>query len=191
MKISLRKAAKYRNRVAENINTLSRALADVTKSVSVFDPNIPSQLTAESGRFLGDYTRYKLLSDALLKIRVLIGNANHTSGIDELLAQKAYIEGRLSTLNTIIKMKDFRLSDAIIDARLGSFKERATNTEYSETTINFVFLNNDDAILLREEHAELKRKLDGIQDELDVLNATTSVELSAELEAVLRQENII
>jgi hypothetical protein len=194
MKLTLRRSAKLRNRVADRIQEIQAThLQKLTASINVFDPDVSEQLTKHAENFNTAYARYTALSGVLVGIRQAINAANATYGVHDLLAEQAALLGRRRVLTNIAGLGSFRPTDEQIHARLdGQITMNKAGRGYgADTQISFVYLPELVVIEAGGELCITQARLDEIQDKLEAINSSRHIELSDQMVVTLTAEMLI
>jgi len=189
MKVSLRKA-----------NALQEALAEAIKSAPKSDSEVDvlnhemwfEEINNAQSRYFDEIRNKLKLVEARFSIRTKILHHNNLSGVSELLTELAEIDSKIITIQRWIVQKPIRQQDGILvkkRTRKVAQIERADYDGYEEMDVSVIGKGD-------REHwegivKELRRKKASINDRLLELNIKTEIELSSQVEAVLRKENLI
>lgn len=192
MQISLRRAAKIRNRVNAKIQELERELRDsLTIRVNIHDTDILEQIqkgTSDSEELIARLTS---LSTVLANLRTLIGRANAEEGVDELLTQLAADAKKLEMFR-ILNYAIPRASDAQITSRVAGEVERLkVVTQSTGTTMMFDVVPEKTLYRIKETCRDLQSNIDALQDKVEAINSTTKIDVSSADESLLVAEKII
>ena len=130
---------------------------------------------------------------ALYSIRATIGIANFNSGIGNRLSHLAYIDKRLSQLDTLTAESSQIKDLAIITGQLEKIRNRREEHRLYgyENTVSSGVLQAQQMESIRSIMRELKKQKQKLNDEVLELNVRTEIELTDEVEAVLVKEGIL
>lgn len=196
MKITLRRAAKLRNRVAARLQEIQNAnLTNLYVTVNIYDPDVADQLSGKAEDFNEAFVRYIALSGVLVRLRQAVGKVNTQEGVDDLLAEQVALLGQRAVISRIAGLTQFRPTEAQVKARLDGQAEvnKAGRRGYGgdDTTINFVFLTENVVEDAKNKLQQIQTRLDEIQDRLEAINASRNIELSEQSLATLTAEKLI
>ena len=188
MNITLRRA----NAVQNSINEIIKALTfETSVHLNEFE-NATSQIDAVRNVFNTHCATRTKLVGALYEIRKAVAGANANAGINNMLADVAYLEKEIQFYNAFAT-KTARLSDAVIDGKM----EKIRNTS-EESRMYGRGDTVDTSIFIKEEIedfkqlvADLKRQKQALQDTLLELNVQTTIELGEATEQFLVQAGIL
>jgi hypothetical protein len=194
MKITLRRAAKLRNRVATRLQEIQNMyLNNLAVSVNIYDPDVVDQLSGKAEDFNEAFVRYTALSAVLVRLRQAVGKVNTQEGIDDLLAEQVALLGQRAVIGRIAALTQFRPTEAQIKARLeGQAETNKAGRGYgSADTANFVFLTENVVQDVQNQLQQIQSRLDEIQDRLEAINVSRHVELSEQSITALTAEKLI
>ena len=189
IKVSLRKA----NALQVNINDLLKNIAiKPSIEISEFVDPVQTLQAANDALMAADVRRSDLLM-ALYSIRATIGIANFNSGIGNRLSHLAYIDKRLSQLDTLTAESSQIKDLAIITGQLEKIRNRREEHRLYgyENTVSSGVLQAQQMESIRSIMRELKKQKQKLNDEVLELNVRTEIELTDEVEAVLVKEGIL
>ena len=189
IKVSLRKA----NALQVNINDLLKNIAiKPSIEISEFVDPVQTLQAANDALMAADLRRSDLLM-ALYSIRATIGIANFNSGIGNRLSHLAYIDKRLSQLDTLTAESSQIKDLAIITGQLEKIRNRREEHRLYgyENTVSSGVLQAQQMESIRSIMRELKKQKQKLNDEVLELNVRTEIELTDEVEAVLVKEGIL
>jgi hypothetical protein len=127
--VTLRRAAKIRNRLETRVAELSMKLRQVHVSINVHDTNIVAQLSEKENQYRELMGRYVAASGVLTNLRLRIGTSNATTGLNDLLTQQTALLGQLRTVQTVSDLDEPRLSDDQLLVRSAAQSQRAKTVE--------------------------------------------------------------
>jgi hypothetical protein len=189
LKVSLRKA----NAIQTNINDLLKAI-NVKTSVEISEFQEPTVVlqSANDALMAADVRRSDLLM-ALYSIRATMGIANFQCGIGNKLSHLAYIDKRLAQLDPLIQesagLKDLH----VITGQLDKIRNRREEHRLYglDHGVSSGVLQAAQVESIRGIIRELKKQKQSLNDEVLHLNVTTEIELTDEVEAILKKEGIL
>ena len=136
------------------------------------------------------------LTNALFNIRKAVASANATAGVNVILTDVERIDALIAIEQSVAvqkvgmslgeinaRLEKFRNAPAQ-DARSAIYGDRYNNVETSVVTEQAV-------VSAKQEVKNLRRQRQNLQDKLLALNINTNITLSAEDEAILREEGIV
>lgn len=193
MKITLRRAAKIRNRLTERLGEVRYKLASEDNvSVNIFDVNIYQQIVDRSIAFEDLLARYMAISSTLFSIRSLIDAANAESGIHPLLAEQAQLQGQLSLLKRIADTTETVPSVDSVDARVSGARQRnVAATRIHSDELSFSCVTSAIRTSVINIMQTIQERLDVIQEQLESLNANRTIEITQGELALLQSERLI
>lgn len=189
--ITLRRAAKIRNRLTERLAELNGKLRTHSVSVNVYQPNIHDTLVGYAEDYNEVFSRFTAVSRVLLNIRKTIDYANSQRGVNNRLAESVALLGQLRVAKQLANIDVPRFSREELEARISGHLERLKVSEYAQDALPFTFISEEMVESAKEQVRDIQARLDVIQEELESINSTTKVELSDVDLAVLQQERII
>ena len=203
MKVTLRKAAKIRNRIEDRLAELKDSLADkssyrgygqpqnFTKTISVYDTDVMEQLAKAESKIVVDYNQFVQLSNAMAWLRSEISTKNVECGISAILAAINALESQLKVVESLSKA-DVALNQGQLEARLeGERGKISRSTSPVESTISFPYLTDGAVESFKERIVELQNAVGQSHDSLENLNGTVTIEISSEIEQLFQILHII
>ena len=194
MKITLRRAAKLRNRVATRLQEVqNQHLSHLAVSVNIYDPDVVDQLSGKAEDFNEAFVRYIALSGVLVRLRQAVSAVNTAEGIDDLLAEQVALLGQRAVVSRIAALQHFRPSAEQIKARLeGQVDMNKNGRGYgASTNIDLVFVTEEVVLDAQNKLQQIQARLDEIQDRLEAINSTRHIELSEQSLAALTAEKLV
>jgi hypothetical protein len=187
MKISLRKANALQTALVEAIAAL-----DLSTEISINEFEKPTVKIAETkARFETKLETRNHLHDAVYDIRRKVANANARVGINDLLADVAFVEKEIAFFGKLAKTAPAMENDVIV-GKLGKIKGRGEEQFYGREDIVRTSIFTEAQI---EEYkttvADYKKRKVVLQDSLLELNVSTEIELSHETVMALVDAKII
>lgn len=198
-KITLRRAAKLRNRMMERLREITtNDLRRIMVNVNIYDPDIISQVDNETQAWNTAFARFTALSAALSEVRDLIGKVNATNGVDTLLTSQVALLGQRSVLAEIASNVNVRPTNEQITARIeGTINlvqnggaSRGRGYGVSEDTHVIYTITQEMRDAASHELQLVSRQLDMIQDRLESINSNSHIELNDEILATIVNEKL-
>ena len=189
--VTLRRAAKIRNRLTERLAVVANELRHTAVNVNIYDVDIPAALSGKAEDYNETLARFLAVSRTLFSVRSKIDNANATRGVNVLLAEQVALLGQLRTMKTIADIPEARVDDATIAARVNGQLERAKVAQYAQETIVLTFVTDAMVESAKEQVQEIQARLDVIQETLESINSTQKIDLHDSDVAVLVQERLV
>ena len=187
MKLTLRKA----NAVQAAINEAIKGL-DLGTSVTLNEfQEILEQINAVRDRFLThNATRLKLVG-ALYEIRAKVSSANATAGINDRLADVAFLEKQISYYNQLVS-KGAQTALRVLSGQVNKLKEvKEDGYGYTRRDVTTSIFTEDEIESFRRLAADSKRQKQRLQDQLLELNVQTEIELDEETARFLEKADIL
>lgn len=187
MEITLRKA----NAVQASINEQLKAL-DLSATVVLNEfEEVKNQIEVARNSFWKNYSARNKMLSALYEIRSAVATANASAGINDMLANVALLEKKISHYN-MLASKGEQTALLVLNGRLKKQAEdgadrRMYNFDAVETSIFSV----DEIEQFKKNAADFKRLKQSTQDRLLELNIETKISLSANTRDLLLDQNII
>lgn len=189
VKVSLRKA----NAIQTNISDLLKSIAvKTTVEISEFQEPTAVLQTANDALMAADVRRSDLLM-ALYSIRATMGIANFQCGIGNKLSHLAYIDKRLGQLDPLIQESAALKDLHVISGQLDKIRNRREEHRLYglDSGVSSGVLQPQQMESIRGIIRELKKQKQSLNDEVLHLNVTTEIELTDEVEAILKKEGIL
>jgi len=190
MNITLRKANAVQNSLQDAIKAVQ-----VTTDIEINEFQDPATeiKKAADNLFVSDGRRQKMLL-SLYNIRGLVGTANANNGIDLALAKAAFIDKRISQLETIANSKPMT-ELTVIAGKLDKIRNRKEESRASlygrDDTVSTSVLSQEQIDQAKTEIKNLKKQKQKLNDEILELNIKTEIPLSDEVVATLQAEGLI
>lgn len=192
MKITLRKAAKLRNRISEVLRSIDDELISTNVLVKVMDPDVAKQVKEASEDLQHNNARSRVLTDVLYSIRQKISEVNHTAGISRRLTEKENLSKRQYVLERFknVRPDHIKPTDEQLMARLHAAVEHLKVAESYHDSMYVGIIPNEMIESVKVSLQEIEREIDNCQEEIETLNSTNHIELNSIELSVLDQENI-
>lgn len=187
MKISLRKVNALQLAINQVIGKIS-----LGAEVAITEYETPSVVISTNRSDLNtNMDRRNTLIDVLYDIRTKVGDANHTSGVDRILAKIAQTEKKLQTVE-LLANRPQQVDMAIILGKIDKIKNRSTSEYFGQAdTVNTSSLSQEDLVFFKATVASLKKQKQLLQDQLLELNVRTEIELDDTTVKVLETEQLL
>jgi hypothetical protein len=193
MEITLRKAAALQLAIGEALKELP---LDTALTVSIYDQDPEAKLAAKASAWSNAMARRAGLLDALYGVRVRVGAANQSAGVNDRLAELARLERDIQ-LYTQLSRNEPREAADILKARTDRLRSREPaptgrfgGAELQETVQAGLF-GQEEIDGFRSELRRLTRRRQSLKDELLELNAATRIGLDPAIVATLEKEELI
>lgn len=192
MKLTLRKAARLRNKISKKLADLRFVLRARTQtSVNIYDLIPEDVLVKEQESIEKDLKSFKDLSLAYAELRHLLAVANAEAGIAKELATLNAVETQLDVINQFINAEP-RPDGTVISSRIKGARERAqVAAAAARETLEFPVLTGTLIEELKRYQVELDARITSIHDKMEEINSVNVITLSSETEETLRQENLL
>lgn len=189
--ISLRKA----NAIQQSILEMTRGVSfEALTSISEFE-DVDTKLAAAKTISITNIAAITDLYEALYSIRLLVSDANATSGINGLLTRMAHMEKLIQVNNNVASSK-VQEDLAIVKGKLDKIRngdERAGLSSYSSRISEVAT-----GVYTKEELANfklaanaLKKAKTKLQDQVLELNIRTTIELPENVVAILETADLL
>lgn len=187
MKITLRKANAVQAAINEAIKTLD---LDYNVTLNEFE-EVTTQIQAKRNRFWAhSATRNKLVM-ALYEIRSNVARANADAGINDMLANVAYLEKQISH-NTMLAGKGAQTALRVLNGQVKKLAEvKEDGYGYSRRDVVTSIFTEEEIEDFKRSAANFKREKQKLQDELLELNVQTEIELTEETANFLVKADIL
>jgi len=190
MNITLRKANAVQNSIQEAIRNIK---IETSIEINEFQQPEAELKKVNDTLFENDKRRNRLLL-AMYNIRGLVGQANATSGIDLALTKAAYLDKRVTQLETMangLTMTDL----TVINGKLDKIRNRKEDSRASlygrDDTVSTGVMTQEQVNQVKDEIKSLKKQKQKLNDEVLELNIKTEVPLTDEVVATLQAEGLI
>ena len=188
MKLSLRKA----NAVQAAINEAIKAL-DLNTGVTLNEfEDVRDQIDAARERFFADDSIRSKLTLALAEIRTKVAQANAESGINDHLANVAYLEKQIS-YNTMLAGKGAQTALKVLNGQVKKFaevKEDIYGRGMGREVTTSIF-TEEEVEQFKSNAANFKRDKQRVQDTLLELNVHTVISLDPTTAGFLVEASIL
>ena len=191
--LTLRRAAKLRNRLQQKVDELASKVGNTSCVFNVADPDQLEQLSAKSEEYLSTLARYDAVSAVLVAVRTKLGQAN-INEVNGLLAEQAALRGRLVTLTPVASALTSTPTEEQFLARIQSERDRmkvVTDGYHRPPVIEISLLSKEVIESAKSTCQTILARIDEIQDRLDAHNTSTKIELSDTDVSVLKFEKLI
>jgi hypothetical protein len=187
MKLTLRKA----NAIQAAINEMMKGLdLNTTVTLNEFE-SVEDQIQAVRDRFWTHAATRNKLVMALYEIRAKVAQANAESGINDHLANVAYLEKQIGH-NTMLASKGAQTALRVLNGQVNKLKDvKEDGFGYSRRDVVTSIFTEDEIENFRRTAADCKREKQRVQDELLELNVQTEIELDEETARFLEKADIL
>lgn len=192
-RVTLRKAAKLRSRVANKMQEILQDIHRTQQFVSVYDKDITEQLNKSESEFITSFARYRALSNAYSDLRAIIAKGNVESTVSAILAELNGVESVLNVVRSHANRTP-RMSAANIQARVdGAIERTKVAAGMVGEQLNLEALTQETVDELKKLEVELQLKVSDLHDHMEALNVTEtfSIELSDEMVSLFKLENVL
>ena len=187
MKLTLRKANAIQAVINETIKGLD---LNTTVTLNEFE-GVEDQIDAVRDRFWTNAATRNKLTMALYEIRTKVAQANAESGINDYLANAAYLEKQIS-YNTMLAGKGVKTALRVLNGQVKKLAEvKEDGYGYSRRDVTTSIFTEEEIKDFRHNAAEFRRQRQGIQDQLLKLNIQTEIELDKDTVETLKSVNIL
>jgi hypothetical protein len=187
MKLTLRKA----NAIQVAINEMIKGL-DLSTSVTLNEfEEVQEQIDAVRNRFWTHAATRNKLTMALYEIRAKVARANAESGINDHLANVAYLEKQISH-NTMLASKGAQTALRVLNGQVKKLSEiKEDGYGYSRRDVVTSIFTEEEVEDFKRTAADFKREKQRIQDLLLELNVQTEIQLDEETARFLEKADIL
>ena len=187
MKLTLRKA----NAVQAAINEMIKNLQlDTSVTLNEFQ-TVSEQIETARDRFWTHAATRNKLTRALYEIRAKVATANAEAGINDMLANVAYLEKQIGH-NTMLAGKGAQTAMAVLNGQVKKNAEVKDDAySYNRRDVTTSIFTDVEIEDFRRNAADNKREKQKWQDALLELNVQTEIELDEETARFLEKADIL
>jgi hypothetical protein len=187
MKLTLRKA----NAVQAAINEAIKGL-DLSTTVTLNEfESVEDQISVVRDRFWTHAATRNQLTMALYEIRAKVAQANAESGINDHLANVAYLEKQISH-NTMLAGKGAQTALRVLNGQVKKLSEvKEDGFGYRHNAVTTSIFTEEEIEDFKHNAAEFKREKQRIQDLLLELNVQTEISLNEDTARFLEKADIL
>lgn len=186
MKVSLRKA----NAVQAAINEMVKGL-DLSTTVTLNEfEEVQEQIDAVRNRFWTHAATRNKLVMSLYEIRAKVATANAEAGINDMLANVAYLEREISYYNQLAS-KGPQTAMRVLNGQVKKNAEAKDEYSYSRRDVVTSIFFEEEIEDFRRKVADSKREKLRLQDQLLELNVQTEIELEEGTARFLEKADIL
>ena len=187
MKVSLRKAAALQEAITEAINDINHREFDTL--IDVLDEEYPEvALDTEQEKFLKSVEQTILLMNAKAEIRKLVGEANHTCGINTILAGMKLIENKMELFYSL-KGYAPRVKPSAYQKRINRINNNPDTFGDKTAPVSVITENTIETFTRKYKEASKEKR--ELSEKLLELNVGTQIQLPDEVHKVLQKHNIV
>lgn len=187
MKLTLRKA----NAVQANINEALKSLQLETQVTLNEFEEVVSQIDVVRERFFANNKARNELVFALYEIRSKVAQANAEAGINDMLANVAYLEKEISHNNSMAAKGEQTSLKVLNGQVLKNVGSKDDTYGYNRRDVVTSIFTKEEITEFRKVASDSKRTKQMLQDELLALNIKTEIVLSENTALLLTKENIL
>jgi hypothetical protein len=187
-KVSLRKAKALQNSLQDTITENGYAI-DTDIQFTEFEDPIQKQKDHKNKFFDAMSKRTALLS-AVFEIRKLVGAANSSTTINELLCDLAKLEKDITLYQALASTRP-RLSYDVVVGMIEKIRNREEGTGRYSNSVDTTIFTDVEIQGFKTNLANLKKDKQKVQDQLLELNVRTEITLSQTVVDTLKVENIL
>lgn len=186
MKLTLRKA----NAVQAAINEAIKSL-DLNTSVTLNEfEGVQEQIDTVRDRFWKDVATRNKLVMALYEIRSRVATANANAGINDMLANVAYLEKQISH-NNMLAGKGVQTALRVLNGQVRKAADaKDEGYGYNRRDVVTSIFTEEEIQDFKHNAAEFKRQKQKLQDTLLELNIQTEIDLAEDTVEALTSANI-
>ena len=187
MKLTLRKA----NAIQAAINEMIKGL-DLSTTVTFNEfEGVEEQIQTVRDRFWTHAATRNKLVLALYEIRAKVAQANAESGINDHLANVAYLEKQIS-YNTMLAGKGAQTALRVLNGQVKKLSEvKEDGYSYTRRDVVTSIFSEDEINDFKRKVADSKREKQNLQDTLLELNVQTEIELEEGTATFLEKADIL
>ena len=187
MKLTLRKA----NAIQNSINEMIKGL-DLNTSVTLNEfEGVGDQIDAVRNRFWTHAATRNKLVMALYEIRSKVAQANAAIGINDHLANVAYLEKQIG-YNTMLAGKGAQTALRVLSGQVNKLKDvKEDGFGYRHNAVTTSIFTEEEIEDFRRTAADFKREKQRVQDLLLELNVQTEIVLNEETADFLKKADIL
>lgn len=184
--LTLRKA----NAVQLAIKDLLKSIKIITTiNISEFEDHLVVIRDAQTLCQQEHNRKLKLLT-ALREIRKLVGAVNSTSGINEKLADVASIDKLIIHFDELINSPP-HMEFSVIAGKLNKIKNQTDTNRWADDSVTSGILSLSAINEFKSTVMDLKKEKQILNDEILALNIIQTIQLTEEVETVLKAEKLI
>lgn len=186
MKLTLRKANVIQTAINEMIKNLNSA---TVVQLNEFE-DVSEQIQVARNRFfIQAATRNKLIM-SLYEIRQKVAQANAEVGINDQLAQIAYLEKQISYNNMLVNA-GCQTPNRVLNGQLKKLAEIKEDNYYSRRDVSTSIFSEEEIEDFKRAAADFKRQKQRLQDDLLELNVQTEIEIDEDTATFLEKADIL
>ena len=187
MKLTLRKA----NAIQAAINETIKGL-DLSTSVTLNEfQSVEDQIQTVRDRFWQNAETRNKLTMALYEIRAKVAQANAASGINDHLANVAYLEKQISH-NTMLAGKGVQTALTVLNGQVQKLSEvKEDGYGYSRRDVTTSIFKDHEIQDFKHDASKFKREKQRVQDLLLELNVRTEIDLTEGITQTLKEVGIL
>lgn len=186
MKITLRKA----NAVQAAINEAVKGL-DLSTRVTLNEfEEVKGQIQVARDRFWENCNTRNSLVTALYEIRASVAQANAAAGVNDMLANVAYLEKQISVNNSLAR-EGAQTALRVLNGQVKKNAESKDEYRYGVREVSTSIFTEEEIETFRKNVASFKREKQKLQDRLLELNIQTEIALAETTAEFLKSVDIL
>lgn len=189
MNITLRKANALQNAIQDHIKTI-----EVKTSISINEFQAPeSEMIGAADAVIANDQRRAALTEALYKIRALVGKQNVYVGVSDHLARAAYIDKRIAQLKSLTESSAAEKIE-VVKGKLEKIRNDKSDRGgfYGrQDSVDTGVLTESQIDGFKAEMQVLKKEKQTINDKVLELNIRTEFNVDGDTAALLEREGLI
>jgi hypothetical protein len=186
MKLTLRKANAIQAAINEMIKNLDLG---TTVTLNEFE-DVEEQISTVRDRFWTHIATRNKLTMALYEIRTKVAGANAETGINDMLANVAYLEKQIGFYN-MLAGKGAQTALRVLNGQVKKNAEAKDEYSYSRRDVVTSIFSEDEINDFKRKAADSKRQKQSLQDTLLELNVQTEIELEEGTATFLEKADIL
>lgn len=189
--LTLRNASALQSAIKSNITDLEHSLLE-NEEISYYVSNLEKEINTKKDLFVLSLDRLNNLRTILSDIRKAVGKTNASSGINDLLAEKAMLASKIALYSKFKKFKgiDLEVLNKKFINEQSKLEKQEQSFSYGRTGFSTNFLLQSDINSLIECGISAERELRSINDKILSLNIQLTINISKENYEFLKQLNI-
>lgn len=189
MDLNLRKARKLEQKIQSHVDSMK---LNSEVSVRALSDAISRKQTLDQARqeFLAEGQKQQDLIKARFEIRRLIGNANQTTGINDLMNQREMLQELLAKSSAKVSTVDLaQLEDEVILVQ--NQVSKGTERYGTKVSVNSAVSTDSDIQLFKKEESDVKNQLEDVEDQLSQKNLGVTITLSDDVTSLLQSNGLL
>jgi hypothetical protein len=190
--VTLRRAAKIRNRLTQHLAELRSKLHNADSIViNIYDGKIGEKISEQTDKYNELMTRFMTTSQVLFGLRNRIDIVNAECGINSLLAEQNQLKGQLAIVNRVAQSTAVTPNLDDLVSRIEGTKSRNAASTYVRDEVSVPCISHQMVAAAKIVAQQTQVRLDEIQDQIESLNANRTVEVTPSDLALMQSERLI